>query len=132
MTLKKLREAKKNDLIFREFGAGMYLYIYNNLQGFVMPDLTEEILQKIIERFKPLFALQSRILELTCQSGYNIDKYINDITDYLIISHLEKGKAIFVSNETKNLIPNLHSQGYTSDVWTLNQFCSALPVSYPQ
>lgn len=130
--LRELRKAKKNDLIFREFGAGMYLYIYNNLPGIIMPDLAEELLQKIIVRFKPLFALQYRIIELMCQSGYNIDKYINDITDYLIISHLDKGNSIFISNETKNLVPNLHSQGYTSDVWTLNQYCSALPISYPK
>lgn len=130
--LKELRKAKKDDLIFREFGTGMYLYIYNNLQGIVMPDLTEELLQKIIKRFKPLFALQYRILDLMCQSGYNIDKYINDITDYLIISHLDKGKSIFVSNETKNLVPNLHSQGLTSDVWTLNQYCTSLPISCPK
>lgn len=130
--LGELRKARKNDLIFREFGAGMYLYIYNNLQGIAIPDLTEELLQKIIDRFKPLFALQYRIIELMCQSGYNIEKYINDITDYLIISHLDKGKSIFVSNETKNLVPNLHSQGYTSDVWTLSQYCLALPITYPK
>lgn len=130
--LRELRKAKKNDLIFREFGAGMYLYIYSNLQGITMPDLTEELLQRIIDRFKPLFALQYRIMELMCQSGYNMDKYINDITDYLIISHLDKGKSIFVSNETKNLVLNLHSQGYASDVWNLNQYCSALSIPYPK
>lgn len=130
--LRVLRKAKKNGLIFRGFGTGMYLYIYNNLQSTAIPCLTENLLQKIIERFKPLFALQYRIIELMCQSGYNMDKYINDITDYLIISHLDKGKSIFVSNETKNLVPNLHSQGYTSDVWTLNQYCSALSIPYPK
>jgi hypothetical protein len=130
--LRELRKAKKNDLIYREFGTGMYQYICNNLKDIVPQELTDELLQKIIVRFKPLFALQYRIIELMCQSGYNIDKYINDITDYLIISHLDKGNSIFTSNETKNLVPNLHSLGYTSDVRTLNQYCSALSIPYPK
>ena len=96
----------------------------------LIPDLTDELLKTIINKFKPLFALQYRILELMCQSGYNLDKYINDITDYLIVANINRGQTIFVSNETKNLVPNLHSQGYKSDVWTFNKYCSTLLISY--
>lgn len=127
--LLELRAAKESNLIFKEFGIGMYLYVKNHNPEIEIPDLTDKLLCEIIERFKPIFLLQFRIIELICQSGYNMDKYKNDITDYSIISHLIKGKTIFVSNETKHLIPNLHKHGYELDVLTFESYLVNLKLN---
>lgn len=128
--LTELRKAKKSNQILIDFGQGMYEYVRNNLTNTTMPNLTVELLNAIIVRFKPLFDLQYRIFEFMCQSGYNLDINQNDITDYLIVGSLETGKSIFVSNEKRNLVPNLHSQGYKNCVWTFDQYCKELSISY--
>ncbi len=128
--LKELRIAKRNGSIFREFGTGLYLYVCNTSSDFPIPTLTEKLLSKIIVRFNPLFLLQYRIMELMCQSGYNLDKSINDITDFLILAHLDKGKSVFISNETKHLIPNLRSLGLGTEVYLFDEYCSALNINY--
>lgn len=128
--LTELRRANKSNLILNEFGIGMYQFVSNNVTGIQMPDLNNDLLKSIIERFKPLFELQYRILDFMCQSGYNLDAKQNDITDYLIVANLETQKSLFISNESKNLVPNLHSLGYKTDVWLFDKYCKELSISY--
>lgn len=128
--LSELRKANRSNSILNDFGIGMYEYVKNNITGTVMPDLNNALLSSIIVRFNPLFDLQYRILDFMCQSGYNLDAKQNDITDYLIVANLEPRKSLFVSNESKNLVPNLHSQGYKNDVWLLDKYFKKLSISY--
>ncbi|MBK6936908.1 MAG: hypothetical protein IPH18_08480 [Chitinophagaceae bacterium] len=75
----------------------------------------------------PLFVLQLRIIKLTCQSGYNLDKNENDFVDYLILSALNLSEEqLFVSNETRMLIPFLKENGFQANVISLTDYLTAI------
>ncbi len=75
----------------------------------------------------PLFVLQLRIVKLICQSGYNLDDKENDFIDYLILSALNPSEEqLFVSNETRKLIPFLKENGFQTNVISLNDYLTAI------
>ncbi len=125
--LSEINAAEKSGEIFKEFGAGVCLYIINNfgLQGII---IDEPLVQKVINRFKPIFQLQLRIIKNICQSGYNLEKKENDIIDYLIMVSFDPTKTVFVSNESRHLVPTLHLFGYTSQVVSLNEYLRILGI----
>jgi hypothetical protein len=125
--LNEINKAEASGGIYREFGVGVCLYIINgfNIQN---PLIDEGLLQKVIERFKPIFQLQLYIIKNICQGGYNLQKRQNDVTDYLIMTSFDPSNTIFVSNESRHLVPNLHSFGYHGQVFSLNQYLEMLRI----
>lgn len=126
--LSELRSAKESGQIYNDFGVGIYEYIQNNKPTLLMKPLDIDFFRQIINRFKPVFDLQYRILELFCQNGYNLNKKGNDVTDYLILANLEAGKSIFVSNETRNLLPALKNLGYSKDILSSDDYFNKLSI----
>jgi hypothetical protein len=125
--LNEINKAEASGGIYREFSVGVCLYIINgfNIQN---PLIDEVLLQKVIERFKPIFQLQLYIIKNICQGGYNLQKRQNDITDYLIMTSFDPSSTIFVSNESRHLVPNLYSFGYNGKVFSLNQYLKILRI----
>lgn len=123
--LNEINAAVASGGIYREFGAGAWLYVVNNFNQH-QAQLDEPMLQSIIARFKPIFDLQIHIMRNLCQGGYNLQRRQNDITDYLIITSLNTSNTVFVSNETNQLVPRLHGFGYTDQVITLNDYFESL------
>jgi hypothetical protein len=125
--LNEINAAEASGNIFKEFALGVCLYIIN---GFQITHLTidEPLIQKVVDRFKPIFQLQLYIMKNICQGGYNLQKRQNDVTDFLIMTSFAPDKTIFVSNETNQLVPRLHSFGYSQNVLTLNEYLKALGI----
>lgn len=119
--LKEIRKEGKSGQLYREFALGMYQYIGNNYCNHSLV-WTNEFLDKTFERFKSLFLLQLRIIELMCSGGYNLQKKPNDIIDYMIMASFTPADTIFVSNETAHLVPYLHSFGYHKQVMSLSSY----------
>lgn len=126
--LKELRKAKENGAVYNEFGTGLYQYVSNSYPFINIPIITEDNIFNLIERFKPLFDLQYRILEFMSESGYNLSKRTNDIADFLIVANLDPKNLIFVSHEYAKLIPNLHQLGYQNIAMTQDQYFSILSI----
>lgn len=126
--LKDINKAEANGDIFIQFAVGMWTYI---TKSFAMPWklLYRELIDRLRRRFDVIFRLQLRIMKNLCMGGYNLNKRENDVIDFLIAVSIDPdADIIFVSNETANLVPNLHALGYQNQVITLNEYFEALRI----
>lgn len=122
--LQNLEAAEASGNVFNLLSVGMCGYIQNNFNVPLNP--TQDHIDAITERFRPIFYLQWRIIKKYFSHGYNHNnqRKLNDIIDYLICTSLSP-EAIFVTNETQNLKRFLNDGGITN-VMTLAEYLKFL------
>ena len=118
--LQNLETAEALGHLFNGLALGMCGYVQNNFNVAINP--TQDHIDKIKLRFRPIFYLQLRIIKKYFSHGYNHNnqKKLNDIIDYLICTSLSPN-SIFVTNETQNLKKFLNADGFTN-VMTLAEY----------
>jgi hypothetical protein len=122
--LQKLEAAEASGAMDNLFAVGMCGYIQNNYHIPLNP--TQEHIDAIKVRFRPIFYLQMRIIKKYFSDGYNHNnpRKTNDIIDYLICTALHT-EVIFVTNETRNLKRFLNDAGIMN-VMTLAEYLKSI------
>jgi hypothetical protein len=125
--LERFSKAEESGSLYREFALGLILYVFKTYHKQV--ELSDYLIEQVINRFRPLFVLQAEVIKKMCQGRYmqNPTDRDNDILDFLIVANLDPESVLFVSDD-RVAVQSLMQAGLQKCTCSFDQYLVRLGI----